>query len=114
MDRRQSVRDIIGHGGLMDGSVAKADSVDYSRLLARTVSNTSGPRAWASDRRSGCWLSLAISPQLLVAERAFTLAPFAAGKEEIAAVGGFERLGVAAGALAFGALVGGIHSKFPG
>ena len=36
---------------------------------------------------------------LLVAERAFALAEFAAWKEEVAAVGGFERFAIALGAL---------------
>jgi len=46
---------------------------------------------------------------LLVAERAFAPAEFAAWKEEVAAVGGFERFAIAAGALALGALVRKFH-----
>jgi len=46
---------------------------------------------------------------LLVAERALALAEFAAWKEEVAAVGGFERFAIAAGALALGALVRKFH-----
>ncbi len=46
---------------------------------------------------------------LLVAERALALACFAARKEKVAAVGGFERFAIAAGALARGALVRKFH-----
>ena len=46
---------------------------------------------------------------LLVAEPPLPLQMFAAWKEEVAAVGGFERFAIAAGALALGALVRKFH-----
>ena len=46
---------------------------------------------------------------LLVVERALALAQRAARKKKVAAVGCFERFGIAAGALAFGALVRRFH-----
>ena len=48
---------------------------------------------------------------LLCADRALALAKLAAREEEVAAVGGLERLGVAAGTFALGALVRALHSK---
>ena len=46
---------------------------------------------------------------LLVAAPPLHLQMFAAWKEEVAAVGGFERFAIAAGALALGALVRKFH-----
>ena len=57
-------------------------------------------------------LSSTISPHLLVAECALAFALFAAGEEKVAAVRGFEWLGIAAGTLAFGAFVRSVHGKF--
>ena len=101
-----------GRGGKGSFFIEVAHFLQYGILISKSQRPGMGGR-WELSPHLGGLLPFAVSLVLLFAERALALAQLTAREEEVAAIGGFEWFGVAAGALALGALVRGLHSRLP-